>query len=170
MSSEWSTADRVAGLGSLTLASAATVAFNVGKPINVKRVTLVYTTAQATAVSAITFGVRNADGTTGVVNKGTFNAPIAAVNSVIDAEVAGTYPNPIVNTGEVSQNVANVPNYVVGYQTNLPGVIQVNPGQQFFVTSGGTGSAGVAQVFIEYTEQGSNKLRFSPIYAAVTLN
>lgn len=169
MSAEFSTTDRVAGLGAITLASATHVVFNVGKPINVKRITLVYTTAQTGAGAAMTFGVENADAS-GTVTKGSFTAPVGAVNTVVDAEVAGVYPNPVVNTGEVSQNVANVPNYVAGYQTNLPGQIQVNPGQRFWIAGGAGGAGGVAQAFIEYQEQGSNKTRYAPVIAAVTLN
>jgi hypothetical protein len=168
MSSYFATEDRVANLGSLTLASG-TAVFNVGKPIDVKRIVLVYTTGQTGAGAALTFGVRNADGSTGSVTKGSFTAPVAVANAVVAAEVAGVYPNPVVNTGEQSQPTTVTTGRVLGYQTNQPGIIKVNPGQQFWVTGGAGGAAGVAQVYIEYEEEGNQPLRYVPTIAAVTL-
>jgi hypothetical protein len=156
-------------MGSLNLgAGAATVTYAPGKPINVKRVIFVTTTAQATAGAAITFGVRNVDDTSSTT-VGSFTTPaVMALNSVYKADVAGVSTTAVTPTGEHSQVAEVTTGRVDGYQTNLPGEIEVNPGQEFWVTSGGEGDTGVATVYIEYVEEGNNADRFDATDITVT--
>ena len=170
MSSYFATEDRVAQIGTAAaVAAGSTSVFRVGKCADIKRIVVVLTAAQTTAGAVATFGVRNADGSTGSVNKGTFTIPVAAVNTVVAAEVAGVYPNPVVNTGEQSQPTTVTTGRVLGYQTNQPGIIKVNPGQQFFVTIAAGGAGGTADIYVEYEEEGNQPLRYVPTVAAVTL-
>jgi len=169
MSAPYATNDRVTAFQSAAVAAGSTTArFKFGKPVYVKRIVAVYTTAQTTAGAAATFGVKNADNSTGSVTKGSFTFPVAAVNSVLKADVAASYPNPVVGTGEISQPSTVTTGRVLGYQTSLPGEILVVPGQEFWIDIAAGGAAGVADIALEYREEGQNV--FSMTDMAVTLS
>lgn len=167
MSAEFATTDRVSVQQAVTLTGTPTFVFRAGRPINVKRLTLVVTTAITGTVGAATYGVRNRDGTSSVT-LGSFAVPNAALNAVLAAELAGVKVAAVVNSGEVSQNpiIGNVN----GYQTNLPGEVKLNPGQELFVTIGTSPSAGAVDASIEYQDEGSNPTRFAPTAMAVTFS
>lgn len=171
MSSYFATEDRVAQIATAVAVAAGSTStvFRVGKNADIKRVIVVMTAAQTGAGAVATFGIRNADGSTGSVTKGSFTIPVAAVNTVIAAEIAGVYPAPIVNAGEVSQPATVTTGRVLGYQTNLPGILKVNVGQQFWITIAAAGSGGTADIYIEYEEEGNAPTRYNPTLAAVTL-
>lgn len=151
---------RTADLGSLNLgAGAATAVFQPGKPSDIKRIILVVTTAQATAGAVLTIGTREADGSGGEVTLGTATTPaVMALNSVYKIELAGVSTDPIVTSGEHSQPDTVTMGRVDGYFSNRPGgVVEINPGRELFITSGGEGDTGVATVYVEYFEQGVDK-------------
>lgn len=157
MSAHFGTEDEILNLGSLNLgAGAATIVFAPGRKSFVKRIILVTTTAQATAGAVLTFGVRNVDDTSSTTI-GTATTPaVMAVNSVHKVDVAGVKSAVVLEAaGGISQVAQVTMGRVNGYQTNLPGEIEVNPGQEFFLSSGGEGDTGVAQVYVEYTEDGT---------------
>src|SRR5690606_14125370 len=118
----------------------------------------------------ITVAVRNLDDT-GSKTIGTFSIPNgAALNTVYAVEVAGVKSSPVTPSGEHSQPAEVTMGRVDGYQTNLPGVIEVNVGQEIAVTStGATASTGLANVYFEFVEQGNNPDRYSPTTLAFTL-
>lgn len=172
MSAEFATTDRIASVGSLNLgAGAATVVYATGRPINIKRITFVVTTAQATAGAVITFGVRNVDDTSSTTI-GTFTTPATmALNTVYKAEVAGVKTAAVSTDGTgISQPATVTTGRVVGRQEGLPGDIELNPGQEFWISSGGEGDNGVANVYIEYQDQGSNPTRFNATDMTVTFS
>lgn len=172
MSAEFATTDRIASVGSLNLgAGAATVVYATGRPINIKRITMVMTTAQATAGAVITFGVRNVDDTSSTTI-GTFTTPaVAALNAVLKADVAGVKAGVTTyDSWGISQSASVTTGRVVGVQANQPGDVELNPGQEFWITSDGSGDTGVANVYIEYQDQGSNPTRFNATDMAVTFS
>lgn len=157
MSAYFATDDRVALVAAAYdfADSTAPVALAPGKPIDVKRVVGVITEASA-GTSVVTVAVRNVDDT-GSTTIGTFSVPASlALNSVFVVEIAGVDPDPVVVTGEVSQPADVTTGRVLGYQTNLPGVIEVNVGQEISFTSDGGGTAGIANLYVEYVEMGNN--------------
>lgn len=169
MSAEFATTDINVALGSLNLgAGAATVTYAPGRPVNIKRIIFVVTTAQATAGAGITFGVRNVDDSTSTTVGSFTTAAIMALNSVHKADVAGVKSG--VTGSDASQPAAVTTGRVLGYQTNLPGEIELNPGQEFWITSDGNGDTGVAQVYIDAQAQGNNPTRFNPTDMTVTFS
>lgn len=151
---------RTVDMGSLNLgAGAATVVFQPGKPVDIKRLILIVTTAQATAGAVLTVGTREADGSGGEVVIGTATTPATmALNSVFVIELAGVSTDPIVTSGEHSQPAEVTMGRVDGYYSNRPGgVIEIDMGRELYVTSGGEGDTGVATVYAEYFEQGIDR-------------
>lgn len=164
MSAPFATDDRVSSMGSLNLgAGAATVVFAPGKPVCVKRVVLVTTTAQATAGAGLTFGVRNVDDTSSTTYGSGTTAAVMALNSVHYMDVAGVHT---AVTGSDASQVAQVTTgRVLGIQDNSPGEIEVNVGQEFWLTSDGNGDTGVAAVYVEYREKGQDTTNYTKITA-----
>lgn len=163
MSNYWATADRVTDAISLQLGAGTTPAvYAPGKPIDVKRIVLVMTTAQATSAATVTVAVRNVDDSSSTTI-GTFVTPaVMALNAVFKVDIAGVDADAVTPTGEHSQVADVTLGRVDGYFTNLPGVIEVNPGQEISLTSDGGGDTGVANAYFEYSEQGNNPERFEP--------
>lgn len=157
MSAYFATDDRVTPAVSFDFAEATTVVFEPGKPVDVKRITLVITEV-GNGAETITVAVRDAGNAGNSVTIGTFAIPNgAAVNSVYRVDIAGVDPDPVVVTGEVSQPAEVTTGRVLGYQTNLPGVIEVNVGKEIAITStGGTATTGTANAYFEYVEMGAN--------------
>lgn len=160
---------KVVLIGTLNLASASTITLSYGRPYDVVDLVFVYAAAQTSAGSGITVGVRNEDGSSSVT-KATFTAPVGAVNTVYRAHVAGSYASPITPSGEHSQVAGVTTGRIDGYQTSLPGEVQVNPGQQFFVTSSTAGAGGSAKVYATIREEGGQLSRFNPTDLTVTLS
>jgi hypothetical protein len=159
MSAYFGTDDRISEAQNLDYAEAATVAFAPGKPIDVKRIVLVIVEAQSAATETLTVVVRDVDdGNSTTI--GTFVMPAsAAADAVYKVDIANV--DTAVTGTDASQPADVTTGRVLGYQTNLPGVIEVNPGQEIAVTSGGTGTTtGQANVYFEYVEMGNNPDRF----------
>lgn len=143
------------------------VTFAPGAPADVMRIIGVITEA-STGTSVVTVAVRNVDDTSSTTI-GTFTVPAGlALNSVFSIDIAGVKTAAVVPTGEASQVAQVTTGRVLGYQTNQPGVIEVNPGQEMSFTSDAGGSAGMANLFVQYSRQGSNPLRFNPTVIAFT--
>lgn len=162
--------DMVSGPIDFDFAESVTGVFAPGRPINVRRLVLVIKEA-SNGAETITVGVRNKDDTSSVT-KGTFPIPSGAVlNAVYKVDIAASYT--AAQTGDgggISQPATVTTGRVVGYQTSLPGEIQVNPGQELFFTStGGTATTGQADVYVEYREEGNNPTRFNATAAVFTL-
>lgn len=157
MSGYWSTADRVTPAVSFDFAEAVTSVFEPGKPADVKRIVLVLTEA-SNGDEVITVAVRDAGNGGNSTTIGTFTIPNgAAVNSVYKVDIAGVDADAVVPTGEHSQPAEVTTGRVDGYQTNLPGVIEVDVGQEIAVTStGATATTGTANLYFEYVEIGNN--------------
>lgn len=162
MSAYWGTEDHVTPAIDFDFAEAVTAAYAPGKPIDVKRVVLVIKEA-SNGAETITIAVRNVDDT-GSTTIGTFAIPNgAALNAVYKVDIAGVKSSAVTPSGEHSQPADVTLGRVDGYYTNLPGVIEVNPGQEISLTStGGTATTGQANVYLEYVEQGNNPERFDP--------
>lgn len=160
MSAYFATDDRIAFVGNLNLgAGAETLVYATGKPIDVKRLVLVMTAAQATAGAVLTVSVRNVDDSSSTTI-GTATTPaVMAVNGVFKVDIANV-KTAVVGT-DASQSALVTTGRVLGRQENQPGVIEVNPGQEFVVASGGEGDTGAADLYIEYVEVGNNPLRFN---------
>lgn len=170
MSAEFATTDRVTPAATAAVAAGSTTVFGPGKPVNIKRIIMVLTAAQTSAGAAATFGVRNADDSSSVT-LGSFTVPVAAVNSVLKADVAGVKAGvTIPDTWGQSQNQTIALGVINGYQTNLPGEVKVNVGQEFWVTIAAGGAGGTSQMYFEYQEEGNNQTRFNPTDMAVTLS
>lgn len=169
MSAEFATTDRVTPAATAAVAAGSTTVFGPGKPVNIKRIILVLTAAQTSAGAAATFGVRNADDS-GSTTLGSFTIPVAAVNSVLKADVAAVKTALVVNSGETSQSSLTTTGKVDGYAVNTPGEVKVNVGQEFWVTIAAGGSGGTGQMYFEYQEEGNNQTRFNPTDMAVTLS
>lgn len=170
MSAYFATDDRVALVAAAYdfADSTAAVAYAPGKPIDVKRAVGVITEASAGS-SVVTVAVRNIDDT-GSTTIGTFTVPAGlALNSVFAVELAGVDPDAVIEaSGGISQPAEVTTGRVNGYQSNQPGVIEVNPGQEISFTSDGGGTAGIANLYIEYVEMGNNPDRYAPA-AVITL-
>lgn len=168
MSAEFATTDRIAPLsGSVPVAAGGTVTYATGRPINIKRVTLVMTAAQTSAGAVATYGVRNVDDSSSTTI-GTFTIPVSAINTVLKAEVAGVKAG--VTGSDASQPATVTTGRVLGIQTNQPGDVELNPGQEFFLTVAAGGAGGTAAGYIEYQDQGSNPTRFNATDMAVTFS
>jgi hypothetical protein len=160
MSAYFATDDRISAAQNLDYAEAATVAFAPGTPIDVKRIVLVIVEAQSAATETLTVAVRDVDdGNSTTI--GTFIMPASATaDAVYKVDLANVKTS--VTGTDASQPSTVTTGRVLGYQTNLPGVIEVNPGQEIVVTSGGTGTTtGQANVYFQYVEQGNNPTRFN---------
>lgn len=134
-------------------------------PIDVMRVRIVLTEATSVAASVVSVGKRAASAAADAAlttTYGTFSlAAGLAANTAYVVEVAGVDSDAVVPTGEHSQVAGVTMGRVDGYQTNLPGVLKVNPGEAFVVNSDGAGTGGAAVVSIEYIEQGDDPERVS---------
>lgn len=170
MSAEFATTDRVLQIATAAaVAAGSTSVFRYGKPANIKRIVLVMVAAQTTAPAVATVSVANRDGT-GSVTVGTFSVPIAAINAVLKADVAGVKSALIVNSGETSQSSLTTTGKVDGYNNNLPGEVKLNVGQQLSVVIAAGGAAGTADIYVEFQEEGNNQTRFNPTDMPVTLS
>ena len=145
------------------------VVFQPGRPINVRRIVGVITEASAGS-SVVTVAVRNVDDTSSTTI-GTFTVPASlALNTVFKVDVAAAYS--ALQTGDgggISQPATVTMGRVVGRQTSLPGEVKVNPGQEISFTSDVGGSAGMANLYIEYSEMGNNPDRFNATAITFTL-
>lgn len=142
------------------------------KPVDVLKVRIVLLEATSVAASVVTVGVRQADDAAGsdvVTSYGTFSlAAGLATNTAYEVNVAGVDSDAVVPTGEHSQVAGVTMGRVDGYQTNLPGVLKVNPGEAFIVQSNGAGTGGNAVVSIEYIEQDNDPERVTITEIAFT--
>lgn len=156
MSAAFATDDRVSLVAAAyDFADSTTpVVFQPGKPAAVKRVVGVITEASA-GTSVVTVAVRNVDDT-GSTTIGTITIPASlALNAVFKIELAGVKTTAVTPTGEHSQSSLVTMGRVDGYQTNLPGEIEVAVGQELSFTSDAGGSAGMANWYVEYREDGN---------------
>lgn len=160
MSTYFATDDRITDAIDFDFAEAVTAVYAPGRPIDVKRIVLVIKEA-SNGAETITVAVRNVDDTSSTTI-GTFAIPSgAALNAVYKAELA--LVNTAVTGSDASQPAEVTTGRVLGIQTNQPGVIEVNPGQEISVTStGGTATTGQANVYFEYVAMGNNPDRFDP--------
>lgn len=157
MSAYWGTEDESAYVGSLQLGAGTTAVVwpGVGRPVDIKRIVLAMTAAQATAGSVVTIARRTVDNNNSV-NVGTFTTPaVMAVNGVFHVDVGVTSTT---TTTVYSQPVEVLGRTNVMYQSE-PGLIELNPGQELVLTSDGAGDTGVADAYIEFVVQGNNPLR-----------
>lgn len=157
MSSYFATSDRVTPVVNFDFAESVTVVFEPGKPVDIKRIVLVIEEA-SNGAEVITVAVRNAGDASSSTTIGTFTIPTGlALNTVLKVDIAGVNPAAIVPSGEASQPATVTTGRVLGYQTNQPGVIEVNVGQEISLTStGGTATTGRANTYFEYEENGGN--------------
>lgn len=149
--------NRIDFAGANTVSGANTTVLQPGGPIDVKRVVAVVTTATTVAPAVISFGVRDADGGNSVT-MGSFAIPVSAADAVIQAEVA-------------DQGAGNTSTGADGSAVNGEpwGIIQVNPGQEFFLTSDAGATAGAVDFYVEYIVQGFSGERVAAaVEAAVT--
>jgi hypothetical protein len=162
MSSYFATSDRVTNAIDFDFAESVTAVFEPGKPIDVKRIVLVIKEL-SNGAETITVAVRDAGDAGNSTTIGTFIIPdAAAVNAVYKVDIANVDAAVVVDSaGGISQPVDVTTGRVVGYQTNLPGVIEVNVGQEIsFTSTGGTATTGQANLYVEYEEMGNNPDRF----------
>lgn len=168
MSAEFATTDRISQAQALTTSGANTIVFANGRPMNIKRIVMVVSTAITVTAPIANFGVRNVDDSSSVV-MGTITLAIAPLNAVLSADIAQSYAAPqVYDTWGISQPATVTTGRVVGVQTSLPGQVQCDPGQEFFITITTTSTAGAVAAYIEYQDEGNNPTRFAPTAMAVT--
>lgn len=155
MSSNYMTKDDIVNLGTLDVSGANSIVFAPGRPVDVARLIFVTTVAKTVATSAITVGVRNVDDTSSVT-KGSFTMPLSAINTVKAVPLV----KPATTPGTGSDGSVTNKGYSPG------GFLQVNPGQELFITSGGAGTGGTFQVYVEYKDQGFSGARVAAVAAA----
>lgn len=140
--------------GPITLTGTTAVTFASGGPVDVKRVILVMTTANSVA-RTVNFGVRNVDDSSSVT-LGSFVVPITPINGVVHAVVA-------------EQGDGNVTTGADGSAVNGPawGIIQLDPGQEFWIAAATASGTGIADVHVEYIVQGYSGERVEDTAQAV---
>lgn len=132
--------DKITEVGVSLDASGANTAIVMapGRRAYVRRLILVTSIAQTSALATLTVGVRNVDDTTSTTY-GTFTVPLtgSALNDVAICDLA---------TGPTTYTTA------VDSSSTLAGgaMIRVKPGQEMFVTSDGGGNAGTYIIYAEY--------------------
>lgn len=169
MSAYFGTDDVVQLIGSVDISGANSGVLEVGKPMDVKRIVAVVTTATTGASgSVITVSKRNASGSGGATTLGTFTiATGVAANTVLYADIADV--KTAVTGSDASQPAAVTTGRVLGIQTNDPGVFEINPGQELVVASDGGGDAGVVSFYASGVEMGNNPDRFTATKLTFTL-
>lgn len=166
MSAYFGTDDEITDAIGFDFAEAVTSGYAPGRPIDVKRIVLVITEL-SNGAETITLAVRDVDdGNSTTI--GTFTIPdAAATDTVFKVDVANV--KTAVTGTDASQPAEVTTGRVLGIQTNSPGVIEVNPGQEIVVTStGGTATTGQANVYFEYVAMGNNPDRFDATDLAFT--
>lgn len=141
---------RFSPAASLTISGANTAVFQPGEAIDVKRVILITTTAQATAVANVTIGVRDADGGNSSTHS-IFTFPAVTVADDVHYYDLSARPD------EDGDAVSGAPG--IGGQKTFdatPTMLTVLPGQEVFITSDGGGDNGVVDVYFEYISRGFN--------------
>jgi hypothetical protein len=146
------TKDDIANLGTLDASGANSVVFAPGRPVDVDRVIVVTTVAQTTADATITLGVRDVDNGNSVT-KGSFVLPFTG--SATDDVKYVNLVKPKTTATTASDGSITFTGYSPG------GFIEVNPGQELFLTSDGGGDAGTYQVYVEYKDQGFSGSRIA---------
>ena len=160
MSAYFGTDDVVTDGIDFDFAEAVTAVYAPGRPIDVKRIILVIKEA-SNGAEVITVAVRNKDDTPSTTI-GTFTIPSGlATDTVLKVDIANV--KTAVTGSDASQPATVTTGRVLGIQTNQPGVIEVNPGQEISLTStGGTATTGQADVYFSYVAMGNQPGRFDP--------
>jgi hypothetical protein len=140
-------------VGSLTISGANTVVWAPGVPVDVKRLVFVVTTATTVATSLLTVGKRNVDDTSSVVHD-TYTFPIAAINGVYEALLGE--PDTAAATGLDGSEV----------HTAAPLLLEIEPGEELFITSDGGATAGVVECYVQYQRQGATGSRWAAVKLA----
>lgn len=133
---------RTVQVGSLTLSGANTVAWQPGEPVDIRRVVFVVTTAASGSNATLTIGSRKADGSNAVQHSQfVFATASGAVNSVHYYVV-----------GEATDTGTTAVDGSTTYAA-APGLLEIDPGEEVYISSNGAPTAGVVDVYIDYIPQ-----------------
>lgn len=135
---------KIESLGSVDISGANGAEFIPGRSAQIKRVSIVMTTAQATASSVLTLTKRpTAGSSSGAISEGTMTVSVAN-----GAAGSGVYFEP----GQPSSTGTTESDGSLTYSGGA--LIALIPGESLYIVSDGGGSAGTGEVFVEYYEDG----------------